>query len=93
MTRKQHHGGDYARRARAVREAAYASLGTRCWRCGLTLAEHAAHKTGKPATWQAGHVIDSDPRSPLLPEASTCNASAGATMGNHLREPPSRVWR
>jgi hypothetical protein len=56
------------------------------------LSQHPPHHTGKPPTWQAGHVIDHDPASPLAPEASTCNTSAGATYGNARREPRSEDW-
>ena len=80
-----HYRGSYHVQSRLVRERAYADPTTRCWRCGHTLAEHAPHKTGKPPRWTAGHVRDGDPTSPLLPEASTCNKSAGATHGNRLR--------
>lgn len=85
MAKPAHYRGSYHVQARKVREAAYANPLTRCWRCGLMLHEHEPHKTGKPATWTAGHVIDSDQRSPLRPEASTCNKSAGARYGNQLR--------
>ncbi len=89
---RPHYQGDYQVRARAVRQAAMLNPLTRCWRCGLTLAEHLPHRTGSPATWQAGHVIDSDPTSPLVAEASTCNKSAGASYGNAKREPRSEDW-
>lgn len=85
MTKGPHHSGDYQRRAAAVRAAANRDPATVCWRCRLTLAQHEPHPNGKPATWTAGHVIDSDPSSPLMPEASTCNYSAGASAGNTRR--------
>lgn len=85
MTKGAHHSGTYQVRARAVRDAANRNPATQCWRCGLTLAEHAPHADGKPVTWTAGHVIDTDPTSPLMPEASTCNYSAGASAGNTRR--------
>lgn len=78
---RRHYGGDYARRARAVRTAANADPSTRCWRCGRTLAQHPRHKTGKAATWQAGHLNDGQEGGPLAPEASTCNSVAGAKAG------------
>lgn len=90
MAGKPWHRGDYAARARKVRAAANADPHTRCWRCGRTLDEH------KPGdVWQAGHLHDADPTSPLLPEARSCNAAAGARLGNALRTRPrvSRVWR
>lgn len=89
---KRHYSGPYQVRARAVRRAANANPHTRCWRCGRTLAEHPPHRNGQRPRWQAGHVIDSDPTSPLAPEASTCNTSAGATYGNVKREPRSETW-
>lgn len=92
MTTPLHHAGTYQVRARAVRRAANRNPLTRCWRCGRTLVEHEPHRTGRPVTWQAGHVVDSDPRSPLAPEASTCNKQAGAVYGNTKREPRSEDW-
>ncbi|GGL27594.1 hypothetical protein H9L10_03595 [Phycicoccus endophyticus] len=80
-----HHRGNFHVRARHIRDTANADPTTTCWRCGHTLAEHPPHKNGKPATWTAGHIIDGDPTSPLAPEASTCNYSAGATTGNQRR--------
>ena len=85
MPKPAHYRGTFHVDSRRVRDAAYADPLTLCWRCGRTLDQHPPHKTGKPATWTAGHVIDSDPTSPLLPEASTCNKSAGARYGNRLR--------
>jgi hypothetical protein len=73
-----HHRGDYARRARAVRAAAYANPSTRCWQCGRTLAEHGRK-------WTAGHTRDGDPTAPLLPECEPCNFGRGAAMGNRNR--------
>jgi len=84
-----HRSGDYQRRAAAVRAAAYADPTTRCWRCGKTLDQH------KPGTtWDAGHVIDGSPLSILAAEASSCNRSAGAAMGNRRRKglTPTRDW-
>ena len=84
-TKGAHHRGDYHVRSRQVRDQANADPTTTCWRCGRTLAQHPPHKNGKPARWTAGHLIDGDPTSPLAPEASTCNYSAGATTGNARR--------
>jgi hypothetical protein len=85
VAKPAHYSGSYHVRSRAVRQAANANPLTRCWRCGLTLAEHKPHKSGKPARWQAGHLVDSDPTSPLLPEASTCNTRAGAKLRHRTR--------
>jgi hypothetical protein len=99
-----HHRGTHQIRARRLTAYAYANPDTRCWRCGLTLAQHPPHKTGKPARWTAGHVNDGEMGGLLLPEASTCNYAAGAELGNQRspwrrRTPPtpprgktSRQW-
>lgn len=89
-----HHRGTYHVRSRAVVAAAKADPNTRCWRCGRTLAEHPPTKTGNPPKWSAGHVHDGVPDSPLLPEVLSCNARAGAIIGN--RSPKRRkgaAWR
>lgn len=77
-----HHRGTYARQARLVRDAANRNPNTTCWRCGRTLDQHPPHKTGKPATWTAGHINDGQAGGPLAPEASTCNYSAGTRLRN-----------
>ena len=95
MTGKQgkaHYAGTYLVDARHVRAAANANPHTRCWRCGRTLAEHPPHRNGRPARWQAGHVVDGQVGGQLRPEASTCNTSAGASHGNRKREPRSEDW-
>lgn len=76
-----HHHGDYQRRARLVTAAANADPTTVCWRCGRPLDAHAAHRNGRRPWWTAGHVVDGDPTSMLLPEASTCNFAAGGRIG------------
>lgn len=90
---KPWYAGDYQARARAIRMAAYADPRTRCWRCNLTLSECKPHRNGKPARWTAGHLRDSDPTSPLLPECSPCNKSAGARYGNRLRGARRAAWK
>jgi hypothetical protein len=85
-----HYAGDYKRRAQAVRDAANADPATRCMSpvCVAgngTLAQHPRTRTGERPTWDAGHVRDGDPMSPLQPEVSTCNRSAGARLGNRRR--------
>ncbi len=87
-----HHRGTYHVDSRRVRDAANSDPLTKCWRCGLTIDEHQPHRNGKPARWQAGHLIDGDPASPLAPEASTCNGSAGGTLGN-TRKASGYSWR
>ena len=84
--RKPWHAGSYARRAQAVRNAADANPATRCWRCGLTKAEH-----GRP--WQAGHHLDGQIDGMLQAECERCNASAGAVRGNRMRtQGTTRRW-
>jgi hypothetical protein len=80
-----HHRGTHQRRAEKVVAAANADPFTRCHRCGLWLAEHKRHRNGKPAFWTAGHVIDGLVDGPLAAEASTCNFSHGARLGNLRR--------
>jgi hypothetical protein len=87
---RAHYRGDYARRAAAVRAAAYANPATVCWRCGLTLEQ--IRRTKPLARWEAGHVVDGQVGGLLRPEHSSCNRSAGAAYGNALREPRSRRW-
>lgn len=90
-----HHRGSYQYLARRVVAAANANPDTRCWRDGLTLAEHPPHKSGRPAYWQAGHIVDGQVGGPLAPEASVCNLSEGAKYGNRLRKPKpwtSQAW-
>jgi hypothetical protein len=82
MARKPaHYRGRYHVAARRVRQLANADPRTLCWRCGRTLAQHPPHKGGRPAYWQAGHVVDGQANGALRPEASTCNLSAGGKLG------------
>ena len=81
-TKPAHHRGSYQAKAKQVRDRANANPATQCWRCGLTLDQHAPHRDGKPAQWQAGHTRDGDTLAPLAPEASTCNQRAAAAMTN-----------
>ena len=77
---KPHRRGTYQTEAAEVRRQAYANPDTRCRRCGLTLAD-------KPGdTWDAGHIHDGVPGSPLAAEHSSCNRSAGAADGNRRRQ-------
>lgn len=77
---RAHYRGTYHVRARRVRDAANADPETRCWRCG-DLA-----RPGDP--WQAGHVRDADPSSPLKAEHQSCNTLAG----NRVQNPRSQRW-
>ena len=106
MGKPAHHSGSYhvrSRRlvaeARARDRAADLGVGShvRCWRCGLTLAEHEPHRDGTRPKWTAGHTRDGDPSAPLAAEASTCNYREGAKHGNRLRAAaarfvPRRAW-
>ena len=79
-----HYRGSYHVRARRVREAANADPETRCWRCG--------EQAREDDPWQAGHLRDGDPTSPLAAEHRSCNASAGARrLVDGFRT--SRRWR
>lgn len=80
---RRHYAGSYRRRARLVVEAACADPLTRCWRCG------GLARVDDP--WQAGHLVDGDPASPLAAEHRSCNARAGARL-RHERFSTSRDW-
>jgi hypothetical protein len=82
------YGGTFKRRSLAVRQAAYANPKTKCRRCGLTYAEGVNLWGEERAAWQAGHVIDGHPGSPLCAEHAYCNQAAGAAKGHH-RDVPS----
>ena len=93
--KKPWHSGDYAAR----RDRLFATIRptSKCWHCGLLLEDHEPHNDGRPAFWTAGHVIDSDVRSPLALEASTCNFKAGGRLRHVLAarrngNPTSRRW-
>jgi hypothetical protein len=92
------HGPRFRKLAKLVRRCANANSSTRCWRCGLTLAE-AREKWGPRITWTAGHLVDGQPDHTLTlrdlaAEHSRCNYSAGASLANSKRvEPVSAVWR
>ena len=77
---RAHYRGTYYRRAKTVRDNANADPATRCWRCGELA------RRGDP--WEAGHVRDADPSSPLMPEHKSCNSLAG----NRVQEPRSQRW-
>jgi hypothetical protein len=89
---RSHYSGSYDKRARLVRERAYADPGTRCWRCGRTLAEEQRLVPWKRVAWHAGHTVDGDNSAPLMPEHSTCNQRAGAMAGNLARNPKVARW-
>jgi hypothetical protein len=92
MARKAHYRGSYQSQARALVLAAQADWTTRCWRCGLMLHEHQPHRNGRAPFWTAGHIVDSDPASPLAPEASTCNFAAGLRTRNRRNLGTTRNW-
>ena len=85
-----HHRGDFDRRSRAVKAAAYASTDTRCWFCGRTLAEIRRYKP--TARWTAGHVVDGQVNGELRAECSPCNYGRGAAMGNAQRKRTEFTW-
>lgn len=78
-----HWTADYRRRRKLL--LATVTPDTRCRRCGKTIDQHTPHPNGRPATWDAGHTVDGNPRSPLALEASTCNRSAGGRLGAAIR--------
>lgn len=78
-----HHRGSYHVTSRRVRQAANADPTTRCWRCGLTLAER--RRTHPKARWTAGHVVDGQAGGTLLPECSPCNYGNGARLRHRKR--------
>lgn len=85
---RAHYRGDYAHRAAIVRARAYADPTTTCRRCGKTLAQVPGSR------WDAGHIHDGIPTSPLAPEHDSCNRAAGARLGNQRRQGlrPTRTW-
>jgi hypothetical protein len=100
MARRAVHGPRYRILAPLIVRAANADPNTRCWRDGLTLAEHTPHKNGRPAFWTAGHLKDGQPDATLTihdlaAEASTDNFSQGASFGNRQRIEPrtARLWQ
>lgn len=76
-----HRRGTYYVESRRITAAARNNPATRCWRCGRLPHEHPRHNNGTIGRWNSGHVIDGDPNSPMLPEWSTCNLSAGGKLG------------
>ena len=85
------YGGTFPRRSRLVKQAAYANPATRCRRCGRTYAEALAKWGKQGAKWQAGHVVDGHPGSPLAPEHAFCNQGAGGRLAKarrHARDEP-----
>lgn len=90
---KQLYQGSYPVRAKIVRDRANADPSTRCRRCRGTYAEAKAKWGAKGAAWQAGHVVDGHPGSPLAPEHAYCNLAAGGRMARARdeakREPKS----
>jgi hypothetical protein len=83
---RAHYRNGYRKLADMVKAAAYADPSTPCARCGLTLAEHPPTKSGKPPSWDAGHVVDGEIGGRLRPEVASCNRSAGARAGNRRRQ-------
>lgn len=89
-----HYRGGYHIAAAKVRAAANADPNTTCQRCGQL-------GRGPRDPWDAGHLRDGDPTSPLGPEHRSCNRSAGATLGNAKRRarrqaqpaPTDTSWR
>ena len=70
---RPHYRGDYARRARKVRDAAAADPSTMCWLCGEPA------RADDP--WTADHVVPGEPSSPLMPAHRSCNSARGDGRG------------
>ena len=93
-----HHRINHGPRAKRLNDAANRDPSTRCWVCGLTLAE--VRRIKPRATWTAGHVVDGQVGGELRPEHSCCNYSRGARRGNAMRRaglalgspPPTVRW-
>jgi hypothetical protein len=82
--RRPHDEPGYRQRRRLLMKSV--TPATRCGRCGKLLHEHPPHKSGRPARWQVGHVLDAADHGnlgPLRIEASVCNVGAGARLGHH----------
>ena len=73
---RPHYHGRYYQLSKAVRQAAYANPLTLCWRCQKTYAQGLELYGREGAAWQAGHLVDGQPRSPLVAEHAHCNQSA-----------------
>ena len=97
MSKPAHRRGNYNPRDNNTRIRAWTrNPDTRCIECGRTLAEHAPHANGRPATWHNGHPLDrpGDPTAPLGPHASTCNTRDGGRMtaNRNGTTRPTRDW-
>ena len=79
------HDWAHDKRSRVIRARAYADPATRCWRCGLTLAEVRAANPDRKVVWHAGHT--GGPFEPVMAECSLCNwrDSAQTTTAKRAR--------
>lgn len=76
-----HHRGPHQRLSKLARQQYNANPHTRCARCNELA------RPGDP--WQAGHKHDGIVATSLAdyqPEHTSCNTSAGATLGNRRRQ-------
>ena len=95
-----HHRGNYHTDSRRLVAAGRADPHAICWRCGLTLTQHAAHRNGRAPKWTAGHTQRGVPHravwwdvrtrpqgaTPMLAlEASTCNYQDGGAHTPNTR--------
>lgn len=92
MRKPAHYSGSYRTRARLIVLAAVRNPLTRCWRCGLTMAEIKLLYPGRRITWQAGHTKDRDSSRPILAEHSYCNERHGQAAGESLKMNHSKRW-
>jgi hypothetical protein len=77
--------------------AANADPNTRCATCGNTLdqcgpSHDGLNANGTPCTWDAGHVVDGDPRYGYRHQCSHCNRKMGAVAGNQKRNEIRQPW-
>jgi hypothetical protein len=80
MANGPHHRGIHRKLSKAIRQAAYADLSARCWKCDLTLAER--QRTHPDAGWVGGHVIAGQVGGAERAECSTCSSREGASIRN-----------
>lgn len=108
MMAAPHHRGEYRPIRDQVVQAANADPLTVCCHCGKTLARHAPHRNGRPATWTGGHTIHGvlgppwlnvrstpPPGAWIAPAASTCNYIDGGQHRWRLQKPrivTTRRW-
>jgi len=90
---RSHYDAQFKQRGKVMREAAAADSTTKCWRCGLTLAEYRAQHPGREVSWHVDHVVPGRTNSPLRMAHSTCNMEEGGRNRHRVAGMnPSRRW-